>query len=106
MPLIPQTRIYLLHGEKDMMSSIALSSLLGLPNSVGTIPTIQNFLSVPNLPEAMFLISSSTATELAAGFRTRFPGKLFVITSADDIDGLLPKAAWDFLNAQRAQLVG
>jgi len=106
MPFIPQTRIYLLHGEKDMMSSVALSALLHLPNSIENIPIIRNFLSVPNLPEAMFLISSSTATELAAEFRTRFPGKLFVITSADEIDGLLPKVAWDFLNAQRTQLVG
>jgi hypothetical protein len=105
-PFVTKTKIYLLHGERDMMSSVALSALLKLPNSIATIPAIQDFLAVPNLPEAMFLISSSSASELAAELRARFPQKLFVIASADEIDGLLPKAAWDFLNARKEQFVG
>lgn len=67
-----------------------------------TLPQVLNWYAV--LAESIIVISEHNAAELRELIRNRYPYTFFIITEIPrgNNDGLLPKAAWDFINNPRS----
>jgi hypothetical protein len=69
-------------------------------NPFEKVPEIQNYLLLPNI-DCVFLESSSSSQILAEKLRQVFPNLVFIIVPITEADGLLPQAAWNFVNSTR-----
>ena len=97
------------HQSKSAAQSImmnvylfAFNDLMGTQKAVtdflDTRPEILNWCSV--LPHSLLIVSERTVHQLLQIVNQAFPGRNFLISkvSSHEINGLLPKFAWDFIN--------
>ena len=84
--------------DKEMSGTIAMRALFKQP-SLDAVPGVDDFLFIPELPDAAILVSSVGTATLAEGVRAIFPNRLFVLSAVTEVDGFLPKAAWEFIQA-------
>ena len=61
-----------------------------------------------SLNSAVVLVTSADTKSLTERVRDRFPEIRFVVTAIDPVtsNGILPRATWDFLQRDRAAVVG
>jgi hypothetical protein len=96
--IIRNSKVYLLSCDKEMSQGIALTAILKRP-ALDRVPGLENFLFIPQLPEAVILVSSTPTATLAENLRRAFPDRIFMLSLVTDVDGYLPKAAWEFIRA-------
>jgi hypothetical protein len=102
MPLVYTPRIYLLCAESQIIAMLRLTSLFKWPNPFEKVPGISKYFVVPNM-DCVLLEASGPIQDLAAALREQFSNKVFVLAAINEADGLLPQAAWAFINAVRSQ---
>jgi hypothetical protein len=96
--IINLSRTYILVCDKHMSAAIGVRAALKL-GSLESVPGVENFLFIPQLPDSVVIVSTVGTAALAEGLRSMFPGQLFMLSSIAEMDGFLPKAAWDFIQA-------
>ena len=78
--IINLKRTYLMAFDKEMSGTIAMRALFKQP-SLDAVPGVDDFLFIPELPDAAILVSSVGTATLAEGVRAIFPNRLFVLSA-------------------------
>ena len=101
--ILRNSNVYLLSCDQKMSQRITVSTILKLP-ILERVSGIENFLFIPQLPDAVIIVSSAPTAVLAENLRGTFPDGIFLLTLITDVDGFLPQAAWDFIRTHTGLL--